>query len=117
MRVQFTPGTSCVLLRLPISEPCTRAHQDQPRCEIPFQCCLHGVLRYLEKPTPSAPTNAYVTQVTLPITGALSFGYYFNTGKLASARDQNGADGYVHYLDPLDRQTHRYGPAVSGNRG
>ncbi len=33
--------------------------------------------------TPAGPTNAYVTQVTLPLTGSMFFGYYFNTGKIA----------------------------------
>ncbi len=61
--------------------------------------------------TPPAPTNAYRTQVTLPITGSQSFGYYFGTGKLASSTDQNGSATYRHYLDPLNRPTHTYTPA------
>lgn len=63
-----------------------------------------------------APTNAYLTSVTLPLIGAASLGYYFHTGKRASSTDQNGADSYTHFLDNLDRLTHSYGPTVSGSR-
>ena len=68
---------------------------------------------------PPAPTNAYLTSVTRPLVGASSFGYYFWTGKRASSTDPNGADSYMHFLDPysLDRLTHAYGPiAPNGNR-
>ncbi len=61
--------------------------------------------------TPPAPTNAYRTQATLPVSGTQSFGYYFGSGKLASSTDQNGVATYQHYLDALDRQTHTYSPA------
>jgi RHS repeat-associated protein len=64
-----------------------------------------------------APTNAYLTQVTLPASGSLSYGYYYGTGKRALARDQNGADSFSHYLDSLDRATLSYGPVLpSGKR-
>jgi YD repeat-containing protein len=66
--------------------------------------------------TPTVTTNAYVTQVTLPIVGSKTYGYYFKTGKGAFAKDQNGSDVYRHFLDPLDRATHTYGPVVNGNR-
>ncbi len=66
---------------------------------------------------PPSPTNAYLTQVALPVSGIQSFGYYFNTGKRAFSKDQNNADTYEHYLDPLDRLTHRYQPLTNGNRG
>src|SRR5260370_28157768 len=60
--------------------------------------------------TPSAPTNAYVTQVTAPLVGVSNrYGYSFNTGRGASAVDLNGADGYTHY-DPLDRLATHYIP-------
>jgi len=65
---------------------------------------------------PPAPTNAYLTQVTQPLIGPATFGYYFDTGKLAKSVDQNNADSYLHYLDSLDRQTHAYGPSVTGGR-
>jgi len=57
-----------------------------------------------------APTNAYLTQVTLPISGSTSSGYYFGSGKLALRTDQNAATTYQHYLDSLDRLTHQYLP-------
>jgi YD repeat-containing protein len=63
--------------------------------------------------TPSVTTNAYVTQVTLPIAGTRTFGYYFNTGKRTFSRDGNGNDSYVHFLDSLDRPTHTYGPQIA----
>jgi RHS repeat-associated protein len=50
-------------------------------------------------------TNAYVTQITLPLTGALNFGYYYGSGKQAFASDQNGTTTYSHYMDSLDRAT------------
>jgi RHS repeat-associated protein len=61
--------------------------------------------------TPPAPTNAYVTQTTLPVSGSLKSGYYFATGKLALSTEQNGNTTYQHYLDSLDRPTHTYIPA------
>ncbi len=67
--------------------------------------------------TPPAPTNAYLTQITRPIIGSESLGYYFNTGKQAKSVDPNNADSYLHYLDSLDRLTHSFGPLVNGNRG
>lgn len=66
--------------------------------------------------TPTQATNAYPTQVTFPLVGAASFGYYFNSGKRASATDQNAATSYQHYLDSLDRMTHAYGPTVNSAR-
>jgi RHS repeat-associated protein len=60
---------------------------------------------------PPAPTNAYLTKVTLPIAGLLLFGYYWGTGKRALATDQNGASTYTHFLDSLDRLTNVYLPA------
>jgi len=55
--------------------------------------------------SPSAPTNAYLTQTTLPIIGATAIGYYFNTGKRALTTDPNAVTAYFHYVDPLDRLT------------
>ncbi len=61
--------------------------------------------------TYSAPqlTNAYLTNVQLPPVGGVtmteSMGYYFGTGKLATATDPNGAKTYHHFMDPLDRAT------------
>src|SRR5262249_44935968 len=65
---------------------------------------------------PAAPTNAYPTSLTLPLVGTSNFGYYFGTGKQASATDPNGADNYRHFLDSLDRQTHTYGPLIGSTR-
>lgn len=65
---------------------------------------------------PATPTNAYLTSLTLPVVGTSNFGYYFGTGKQASATDPNGADNYRHFLDALDRQTHAYGPQIGSNR-
>ncbi len=53
--------------------------------------------------TASAPTNAYLTLVTLPVSGTKSFGYYFSDGKLAVSTDQNGQSTYQHYESVLDR--------------
>ncbi len=63
---------------------------------------------------PSAPTNAYRTSVTAPLIGASTFGHYYGSGKLALAKDQDNADSYVHFLDPLDRLTHNFGPISPG---
>jgi RHS repeat-associated protein len=62
--------------------------------------------------TPTAPSNAYLTKVTVPIIGAGAFGYYFGTGQQAMSIDQNGADSYWHYLDSLNRITHSYSPST-----
>lgn len=68
--------------------------------------------------TPSAPTNAYLTQKTLLLIGAETYGYYFGTGKQARSLDQNGADTYSHYMDSLDRITTAYTAPINGaNRG
>jgi RHS repeat-associated protein len=66
--------------------------------------------------TPTAPTNAYLTQATLPASGTINLGYYFNTGKRTLVRDQNGNDSYNHFQDPLDRLTLTLGPLLSGSR-
>ena len=66
--------------------------------------------------TPTQATNAYLTQLTLPLIGTASSGYYFNTGKLAASTDQNSASSYQHYIDSLDRLTHLYGPTVNSAR-
>lgn len=63
--------------------------------------------------TPSVTTNAYVTQVNLPVIGSRTYGYYYNSGKRTFARDGNGADSYAHFVDPLDRRSHSYGPQIS----
>lgn len=54
--------------------------------------------------TPSKPTNAYLTSVTV---GSLTqmFGYYWGSGRKAFAKDPNGATNYAHYLDSMDRLT------------
>jgi YD repeat-containing protein len=49
--------------------------------------------------SPSIKTNAFITAVTLPISGSLSIGYYFGTGASASATDQNSNTFYAHYDD------------------
>jgi len=53
--------------------------------------------------TPSSPTNAYLTQVTLPLTGTRAYGYYWGTGKQVYSQDQNGHRSYMHYTDSMDR--------------
>jgi len=71
--------------------------------------------------TPSVSTNAYVTQMKFNETagsGSLYWGYYFNTGKVAREKDVNLADIYHHYVDSLDRETHRYDrKLINGTRG
>src|SRR5205085_1931601 len=67
--------------------------------------------------SPPTPTNAYLTQITYPVLGSRTFGYYFSTGKQAVQRDPNGADYFNHFLDSLDRLTNSYLPLTGGNRG
>ncbi len=67
--------------------------------------------------TPATPTNAYLTQATLPLSGTIKYGYYFNSGKRASSTEQNVNTTYLHFNDSFDRQTHTYGPLVNGSRG
>lgn len=67
--------------------------------------------------TPTTATNAFLTKGTLPVSGTITHGYYFGTGKTASTIDQNGADTYFHFVDSLDRQTTTYLPVTNGNRG
>lgn len=59
--------------------------------------------------TPTTPTNAYVTSVTLPSVGGAnfkeSFGYYFGSGKKAVSTDLNNQHTYSHYFDSMDRPT------------
>ncbi|HEV2489118.1 MAG TPA: RHS repeat-associated core domain-containing protein [Candidatus Acidoferrales bacterium] len=55
--------------------------------------------------TPSAPANAYLKSINLPIIGAQTFGYYFGTGQLAMSTDQNSATTYRHYVDSFSRPT------------
>src|SRR6185436_1363086 len=55
--------------------------------------------------TPGTATNAYLTQVTVPILGSSTSGYYFNTGNSSLATDTNGKTVYQHYQDSLDRFT------------
>jgi YD repeat-containing protein len=68
--------------------------------------------------TPGAPTNAYVTQITVNETqgaGSLHYGYYFNTGKRVFEADLNLARIYHHYLDSLERETHTYDRLLINN--
>jgi len=65
----------------------------------------------------SNPSNAYLTQMTRPLSGATTYGYYFGTGKQAMAKDQNLADSYSHFMDSMERPTHTYLPLTNGNRG
>jgi len=60
----------------------------------------------------SAPTDAFPTMVTLPITGAMNYGYYIYSGQLAVATDQNGNSSYSHFQDLLSRPTSSFGPPV-----
>jgi YD repeat-containing protein len=56
------------------------------------------------------PTNSYITQLTLPVSGTTSYGYYYGSGKLAFSKDQNNQITYLHYQDVLDRPTKRVLP-------
>lgn len=60
--------------------------------------------------TPGTPTNAYLTQVNLPVSGTKKFGYYFGSGKQAFVTDQNNNSTYSHFIDPFDRLTSSYWP-------
>lgn len=58
--------------------------------------------------TPSQPTNAFPTTITLPVSGSTTSCYYYNTGKTAWSKDQNSAQTSYFYVagssnDPLDR--------------
>ena len=66
---------------------------------------------------PTQATNAYLKTATLPIIGAMTYGYYYGSGKPAVSTDQNGADAYSHYMDSLDRLTSQLLPTTGGNRG
>jgi hypothetical protein len=66
----------------------------------------------------SNPTDAFVTTVTLPTTKTLKYGYYFYSGQLAAATDQNGIDtdhpantSYSHF-DSFGRLSSTYGPTL-----
>ncbi|HKV77342.1 MAG TPA: RHS repeat-associated core domain-containing protein [Candidatus Sulfotelmatobacter sp.] len=67
--------------------------------------------------TSHSATNAYLTQMTLPLSGTTTFGYYYGTGKRASSTDPNSADTYQHFIDSLDRLTSIALPITNGNRG
>ena len=64
--------------------------------------------------TPATPTNAYVTQVNLLLSGTKKFGYYFGSGNQAFATDQNNNSSYSHFTDPLDRMTSSIPPGSGG---
>jgi YD repeat-containing protein len=58
--------------------------------------------------TPTKATNAYVTTLTLPVSGAQTGCYYYNTGKTGWTQDQNSAKTSYFFVtssgnDPLDR--------------
>jgi len=53
--------------------------------------------------TPTTPTNAYLTSVTLPLSGSISYGYYYGTGQSAITTDQNGAVSRIPSYDLLNR--------------
>jgi RHS repeat-associated protein len=59
------------------------------------------------------PTDAFPTSVTLPVSGSLSYGYYYYSGQLAKSADQNGNASYNHFQDSLSRLTATFGPTVS----
>lgn len=65
--------------------------------------------------TPSAPTNAYLTTVTLPVIGAQTTGYYYGTGQMALSTDQNGATTYDHDFDSFSRPTEAVLPSGGWN--
>jgi RHS repeat-associated protein len=62
--------------------------------------------------TPSAPTDAFVTAVTLPVSGTMTYGYYIYSGQQAVVTDQNGNSSYSHFQDSLSRKTSSFGPPV-----
>jgi hypothetical protein len=71
--------------------------------------------------TPSTATNAYLTKTTLPASGSTTACYYWNTGKTAWTKDQNGAATSYFYItyggstnDPLDRLITTTFPAPPG---
>ncbi len=55
--------------------------------------------------TPSTSTNAYLTEVTPPLTGSSYFAYYYGTGQPAKSTDQNSQITYSHFYDSLSRPT------------
>lgn len=71
--------------------------------------------------TPAAPTNAFLTQLTFNESqgsGHLHWGYYFNTSRVAREQDTNLSDIFHHYVDPLNRETHKYDrKLINGTRG
>ncbi|MGH9450924.1 MAG: hypothetical protein ACRD11_10320, partial [Terriglobia bacterium] len=58
--------------------------------------------------SPPGPTDAYLTQMTYPNTGAahvVKYAYNYADGQLATSTDQNGNVTSYTYGDPLDRLT------------
>jgi RHS repeat-associated protein len=49
--------------------------------------------------TPSQLTNAFVKTITLPLSGSITLGFYYGSGKLAIQTDQNSVNSVFHYLD------------------
>ncbi len=55
--------------------------------------------------SPSGTTHAYPTQITPPIGGTITHGYFFGTGQPALTTDQNGNTWHTDYFDALSRPT------------
>ena len=60
---------------------------------------------------PANPTDAFPKTVTPPLNGAITFGYYFYSGQMASSKDQNLNSGYTHF-DSIGRLSSTYGPSL-----
>jgi RHS repeat-associated protein len=58
------------------------------------------------QPHSGAPqTNAYLTNISHPLSTNESFGYYYGSGHQESHADLNRNVTYFHYVDPFDRPT------------
>jgi RHS repeat-associated protein len=55
--------------------------------------------------TPAGPTNSLLTQITLPVVGSATFGYYYGSSQQAWTKDLNGNTTYFHFRDALNRPT------------
>ena len=67
--------------------------------------------------TPPGPTNAYLTQITLPNTGVAhieKFAYAYASGELTSSTDQNNLVTTYKYVDNLARLTEIDYPTPDG---
>lgn len=97
-------------VRVGADRKCTSQRRSARRRPLLAANATPKILLAVQAYSPSAQTNAYVTSVTLPVSGTLRYGYYFGTGLKALATDQNGETTDFYSDDPLSRPTLTYLP-------